>query len=110
LSLILIIIFGVASAQAGNAHAGHTTVHTGGRGNYHGNYHGVHGYYTYGIGNYHNDYHRSYGYYSHGGNSVRYWHGGYYGGQYYDGGYYPYDSPFFLGLPIPFPFFFPGFN
>jgi hypothetical protein len=40
LSLVLITIIGVASAQAGTVHAGHTTVHTGGHGNYHGNYHG----------------------------------------------------------------------
>jgi hypothetical protein len=92
LSFILITIFGVASAQAGTAHAGHTTVHTGGRGNYHSNYHGGHGYYA------------------NGGHSARYWHGGYYGGQYYDGGYYPYNSPFFIGLPVPIPFFIPGFN
>jgi hypothetical protein len=98
LSFVLLTIFGVASAQAGTVHARHTTVHTGGSGNYHGNYHGGHGYYTRG----------GQGYYAHGGHSGRYWHGGYYGGQYYDGGYYPYNSPFFIGLPLP--FFFPGFN
>jgi hypothetical protein len=105
-SLILITIAGVASAQAGTVHAGHTTVHTGGgrgnyhggyQGNYHGNYGGGHGYY-------------GHGYYAHGGHGGRYWRGGYYGGRYYNGGYYPYDSPFFVGLPIPVPFFFPGFN
>jgi hypothetical protein len=93
LSLILITIVGVASAQAGTVHAGHTTVRTGdGHGSYHGNYRGGHGYYA------------------HGGHGGRYWQGGYYGGRYYNGGYYPYDSPFFVGLPIPLPFFFPGFN
>jgi hypothetical protein len=98
----LITIVGVASAPAGTAHAGHTTVHTGGRGNYHGNYRGNysggHGYYSHG----------GRGYYAHGGHNGRYWNGGYYNGRYYNGGYYPYDSPFFVG--IPFPFFFPGFN
>jgi uncharacterized membrane protein len=92
LSLVVLTIIGVASVQAGTVHAGHTTVHTGGHGNYHGNYHG---------GN---------GYYANGGHSVRYWRGGYYGGQYYGSGYYPYNSPFFIGLPIPIPFFIPGFN
>jgi hypothetical protein len=93
LSFVLVTIIGVATAEAGrNEHAGHTTVRAGGRGNYHTNYHG---------GN---------GYYAHGGHRARYWHGGYYGGQYYDGGYYPYNSPFFVGLPIPLPFFFPGFD
>ena len=100
LSLVLLTIIGVASAQAGTVHAGHTTVHSGGHGNYHGNYHGGNGYYARG-GN---------GYYANGGHSARYWRGGYYGGQYYDSGYYPYNSPFFIGLPIPIPFFFPGFN
>jgi hypothetical protein len=90
-SFILVALLGVASTQAGTAHAGHTTVHTGGRGNYHGNYHGGRGYYA------------------HGGQNGRYWQGGYYRGSYYNGGYYPYDSPFFVGLPVPFPFFVPGF-
>jgi hypothetical protein len=89
LSLVLVAFLAVATAQAGNGHAGHTTIHTGGRGNYHGNYHGGRGYYA------------------HGGHNGRYWSGGYYRGRYYDGGYYPYDSPFFVGLPIP--FLFPGF-
>jgi hypothetical protein len=88
LGLILITIFGVASAQAGTTHS----VHTGEHGNYHRNYHGGHGYYA------------------NGGHSARYWHGGYYGGQYYDSGYYPYNSPFFIGPPVPIPFFIPGFN
>jgi hypothetical protein len=92
LGLILITTIAVTSAQAGTVHAGHTTVHTGRHGNYHGNYHGGHGYYA------------------HQGQSGRYWHGGYYHGSYYDGGYYPYDSPFFVGLPIPLPFLVPGFN
>ncbi len=94
LSLVLTTIIGVASAQAGTVHAGHT----GGHGNYQSNYNG--GYYA----------HRGHGYYAHGGHNARYWQGGYYGGQYYGGGYYPYDSPFFVGLPIPIPFFIPGFN
>jgi hypothetical protein len=93
LSLTIVALLGVASTQAGTAHAGHTTVHTSGHGNYHGGY-----------------YHGGHGYYAHGGQSGRYWHGGYYRGSYYNGGYYPYDSPFFVGLPIPFPFFVPGFN
>jgi hypothetical protein len=105
LSLILITIFGVVSAQAGTVHSGHTTVHTGGHGNYHANYHGGHGYYARGGQGYYANGGR---YYTNGGHSARYWHGGYYGGQYYDSGYYPYNSPFFIGLPIP--FFFPGFN
>ena len=111
LSLILITIVGVASAQAGTVHAGHTTVHTGGQGNYHGNYHGGHGYYAHGgqggQGYYANGGQR---HYTNGGHSARYWRGGYYGDQYYNSGYYPYNSPFFIGLPIPIPFFFPGFN
>jgi hypothetical protein len=108
LSLALITIFGVASAQAGTVHVGHTTVHTGRHGNYHGNYHGGNGYYARrGQGYYANGGQR---YYTNGGHSARYWRGGYYGGQYYDNGYYPYNSPFFIGLPIPIPFFFPGFN
>jgi hypothetical protein len=107
LSLILIII-GVASAQAGTVHSGRTTVHTTGHGNYHGNYYGGHGYYAHGgHGYYANGGQR---YYNNGGHNARYWHGGYYGGRYYDGGYYPYNSPFFIGLPLPVPFFFPGFN
>jgi hypothetical protein len=93
LSLVLITAVCIASAHAGTVHTGHTTVHTGGRGNYHGNY-----------------YHGGHGYYAHGGNNGRYWQGGYYHGRYYNGGYYPYDSPFFVGLPIPVPFFIPGFN
>jgi hypothetical protein len=108
LSLILITISGVASAQAGTVHAGHTTVHTGGQGNYHANYHGGHGYYARGGQGYYAN--RGQRYYTNGGRSARYWRGGYYGGQYYDSGYYPYNSPFFIGLPIPIPFFFPGFN
>jgi hypothetical protein len=92
LILVLLTMVGLASAQAGTVHAGHTTIHTGGRGGYHGNYHG------------------GYGYYARGGHNGRYWRGGYYDGRYYDGGYYPYSSPFFLGLPIPVPFFVPGFN
>jgi hypothetical protein len=100
LSLVLITIIGVASAQAGTVHASHTTVHTGGNANYHGNYHGGHGYYGNG----------GQRYYTNGGHSTRYWRGGYYGGQYYGSGYYPYNSPFFIGLPIPIPFFIPGFN
>ena len=48
-------------------------------------------------------------YYTNGGYSARYWRGGYYGGQYYNSGYYPYNSAFFIGLPIPIPFFFPGY-
>ena len=104
LSFVLITVIGVASMQAGTVHTGHTVVHSGGHGNYHGNYHGNNrggnGYYARG-GN---------GYYANGGHSARYWRGGYYGGQYYDSGYYPYNSPFFIGLPIPIPFFFPGFN
>jgi hypothetical protein len=94
LSLTLIAFFGVVSAHADTVHArkitihsGHATVHTGS--NYHRNYRG--GYYAG---------HRSYANANHGG---RYWHGGYYHGHYYDGGYYPYDAPFFVGLPIPFP-------
>jgi hypothetical protein len=99
LSFVLVTIIGVATAQAGRTeHAGHTAVHTGGHGNYHANYHGRNGY------------HGGNGYYARGGYRTRYWHGGYYGGQYYDGGYYPYNSPFFVGLPIPLPFFFPGFD
>jgi hypothetical protein len=94
LSFVLIALLGVASTQAGTAHVGHTTVHTGGHGYYHGNYHG--GY------NHHGN-----GYYARGGQSGRYWHGGYYRGSYYNGGYYPYDSPFFVGIPLP--FFVPGF-
>jgi hypothetical protein len=100
LGLLLIAIFGVASAQAGTVHVGHTTVHTGRHGNYHRNYHGGNGYYANG----------GQRYYTNGGHSARYWRGGYYGDQYYDSGYYPYNSPFFIGLPIPVPFFFPGFN
>lgn len=107
LSLVLITIIGVATAQAG-------TVHTGGRGNYHGNYHGGNGYYARGGQRYYSNggqrYYTNGGqrYYTNGGHSARYWQGGYYGGQYYDSGYYPYNAPFFIGLPIP--FFFPGFN
>jgi hypothetical protein len=48
LSLVLLTIVGVASAQAGNGHTDHTIVHNGGRGNYHGNYHGGNGYYNHG--------------------------------------------------------------
>ena len=108
LSLVVITIIGVASAQAGTVHTGHTTVHTGGgHGNYHGNYHGGNGYAHGGHGYYANGGQR---YYTNGGHSGRYWRGGYYGGQYYNSGYYPYNSPFFIGLPIPIPFFFPGFN
>jgi hypothetical protein len=44
LSFVLITLIGVASAQAGTVHVGHT----GGYGNYHGNYHGGHGYYAHG--------------------------------------------------------------
>ena|SRR5271165_4910307 len=95
LSLVLITIIGVATAQAGTVHADHT-----GHGNYHGNYHGGNGYYAHG----------GQRYYTNGGHSVRYWQGGYYGGQYFDSGYYPYNAPFFIGLPLPIPFFFPGFN
>jgi hypothetical protein len=108
LSFFLITIFGVASAQAGTVHAGHTTAHSGGHGNYHGNYHGGNGYYAHGGQGYHANGRQRY--YTNGGHSARYWRGGYYGGQYYDSGYYPYNSAFFLGLPIPVPFFFPGFN
>ena len=100
LSLVVITMIGVASVQAGTVHVGHTTVHSAGHGNYQGNYRGGNGYYARG-GN---------GYYANGGHSARYWRGGYYGGQYYDSGYYPYNSPFFIGLPIPIPFFIPGFN
>jgi hypothetical protein len=92
LGFILVTLLGVASAQAGTVHAGHATVHNGGHGNHHGYYHGGHGYYA------------------HGEHNGRYWRGGYYHGSYYDGGYYPYDSPFFVGLPFPFPFLVPGFN
>ena len=108
LGLILITIIGVVSAQAGTVHTSRTTVHSGGHGNYHSNYHGGNGYYAHGG----NGYYANGGqrYYTNGGHSGRYWRGGYYGGQYYNGGYYPYNSPFFIGLPIPFPFFFPGFN
>ena len=106
LSLVLLTIIGVASAQAGNGYPGHTTVHNGGRGNYHGNYHEGNGYYARGGNGYYN--HGGQGYYANGRHSGRYWHGGYYGGQYYDGGYYRYNSPFFIGFP--FPFFFPGFD
>ena len=104
LSLVLITIIGVASAQAGTFHAGHT----GGNGNYHSNYRGGQRYYANGG----NGYYARGGqrYYTNGGHSARYWQGGYYGGQYYDSGYYPYNAPFFIGLPIPIPFFFPGFN
>ncbi len=108
LSLVLITIIGVATAQAGTVHAGHTTVHTGGHGNYHGNYHGGNGYYARGGQRYYSN--GGQRYYNNGGHSARYWQGGYYGGQYYDSGYYPYNAPFFIGLPIPVPFFFPGFN
>jgi len=94
-SLVLITIIGVATAQAGTVHAGHTTGH----GNYHGNYRGGQRYYARG----------GQRYYANGGHSTRYWQGGYYGGQYYDGGFYPYNAPFFIGLPIPIPFFFPGY-
>ncbi len=66
LSLVLTTIIGVASAQAGTVHAGHT----GGHGNYHSNYNG--GYYA----------HRGHGYYAHGGHNARYWQGGYYGGDF----------------------------
>jgi len=96
LSFVFVSLLGVASTQAGTAHAGHTTVHTGGRGNNHGSYHGGHGYYAQGGQS--------------GRQSGRYWHGGYYHGRYYSGGYYPYDSPFFLGLPIPFTYMVPDFN
>jgi hypothetical protein len=89
LSLTLVAVFGIASAQADTVHPAHTG------GNNHGNYHG--------------GYHGDHGYYAHGGHGGRYWHGGYYHGHYYEGGYYPYDSPFFAGIPIPIPFPVPGF-
>jgi hypothetical protein len=79
MSLVLITIIGVASAQAGTVHLGHT----GGHGNYQGNYHGGKGYYARG----------GQRYYTNGWHSARYWHDGYYGGQYYDGGYYPTTRP-----------------
>ena len=116
LSLVVITMIGVASVQAGTVHVGHTTVHSAGHGNYQGNYRGGNGYYAHGgsgyyarggQGHYANG---GQGYYSNGGHNARYWRGGYYGGQYYNSGYYPYNSPFFIGLPIPIPFFFPGFN
>ena len=103
LAFVVLTLIGVASAQAGTAHPGHTNIHTGG----HGYYHGGHGYYSRGGQGYYGN--GGQGYYAHGGHSARYWHGGYYGGQYYDSGYYPYNSPFFIGLPIPIPFFIPGF-
>jgi len=114
--LVLITILGVASAQADTVHAGHTTVHTSRHGNYHGNYHRGNGYHARGGQRYYANggqrYYTNGGqrYYTNGGHSARYWRGGYYGGQYYDSGYYPYNSPFFIGLPIPIPFFFPGLN
>jgi hypothetical protein len=93
----LMAIFGTVSAYAGTVHAGQTTVHrgytvhTGGHYN-HNNYHGNYG-----------GYHGGHGYYANEGHNGRYWHGGYYGGRYYGAGYYPYNSPFFIGLPVPFP-------
>lgn len=91
LSLILITIVGVASAQAG----GHVNYVNHGGGNYHGGrgaYYGRGGYY--------------HGGYYHGG---RYYHGGYYrGGRYYYGGYYP-DGGFLPWLPIPVPIPIPGY-
>jgi hypothetical protein len=92
LSLTVLAIFAVVSAYAGTDHRGHTTVHTGG--NNHGHYQG--------------GYRGGQGYYAHEGHGGRYWRGGYYRGHYYEGGYYPYDSPFFIGLPIPVPFPVPG--
>ena len=74
LSLILLTIIGVASAQAGET------------------YHGSHGTYHRSGENYHGGGNR---YYSGGGN--RYWRGGYWHGQYYNQGY----GPFFGWTPIP---------
>ncbi len=92
LSLTVVAIFGVVSAYAGPVHGGHAAVHPGG--NNHGHYRG--------------GYHGGHEYYAHEGHGGRYWHGGYYHGHYYDGGYYPYDSPLFIGFPIPVPFPIPG--
>jgi hypothetical protein len=81
LSLILLTIVGVASAQAGET------------------YHGSHGTYHRSGENYHGGGNR---YYSGGGN--RYWQGGYWHGQYYNQGYYNQGyGPFFGWTPIPVP-------
>jgi hypothetical protein len=81
LSLILLTIVGVASAQAGET------------------YHGSHGTYHRSGENYHGGGNR---YYSGGGN--RYWQGGYWHGQYYNQGYYSQGyGPFFGWTPIPVP-------
>ena len=91
LSLILLTIVGVASAQAGETyHGSHGTYHRSG-----GNYRAGGSRYYHGGGN---------RYYSGGGN--RYWRGGYWYGQYYNQGYYNQGyGPFFVWtlFPIPVP-------
>ena len=79
LSLILLTIVGVASAQAGETYQGsHGTYHRSG-----GNHHGG------GSRYYHGN---------------RYWQGGYWHGQYYNQGYYNQGyGPFFGWTPIPVP-------
>ena len=100
LSLILVTIVGVASAQAGETyHGSHGTYHRSG-GNYHGggsrNYHGGGNRYYHGGGNH---YYSGGGNHYYGGGGNRYWQGGYWHGQYYNQGY----GPFFGWTPIPVP-------